>query len=90
MKRRKRSVIGGSRAVQQQRQNDIARVRHKWLGKRVSFDLGDGQGVQYGKVVSISADGDVLVECGSAPGQSARALALSLGYLDRVLTLVGR
>jgi hypothetical protein len=93
MKRRK-TVIGGCRTREQTQsvgrsQGEMIQVRRKWLGKAVSFDLGCGQGVQYGKVTSISDQGDVFVECSGGPGQQARALALSVGYLDRMLTLVG-
>jgi hypothetical protein len=93
--KRKKTVIGGYRAGEQvplrrQSQAGIVQVRRKWLGKTVSFDLGCGQGVQYGEVVSISEEGDVFVECLGGPGQQARALALSVGYLDRMLMLVGQ
>jgi hypothetical protein len=46
--------------------------------------------MQYGKVTSISNDGDVLVESFSEAGQRARVLAMSLGYLDRTLMLVDK
>ncbi len=69
-------------------QVNMEQVRQKWLGKMVSFDLGRGEGVQYGRVTSISSEGDVIVE--SLPGYDAvvPGLALSIGFLDQVLTLV--
>ena len=69
-------------------QVNMGQVRQKWLGKTVSFDLGRGEGVQLGRVVSISNEGDVIVE--SLPGYDAvvPGLALSIGFLDQVLTLV--
>jgi hypothetical protein len=72
----------------QEWQTRVMQARQKWLGHTVAFDLGQGQGVQYGKVTSISSEGDVFVECFPVAGQRARALAMSLGYLDRTLTLV--
>jgi len=69
-------------------QERVMLAREKWLNQMVAFDLGQGQGVQYGTVTSISDDGDVFVECSFVLGQRARALAMSLGYLDRTLTLV--
>ncbi len=66
----------------------VKQARQKWLGKTVQFDLGRGDGVQLGKVISISEGGDVAVEC--LPGFNARVLGLmmSLGYVDRALSLV--
>jgi hypothetical protein len=92
MKKRNRA-IGGYRVGEhmpsiKQIAPEVVRARQKWLERTVSFDLGQGQGVQYGKVTSISNEGDVLVECFPVAGQRARALAMSLGYLDLVLTLV--
>ncbi len=66
----------------------IRQVRHKWLDQSVQFDLYQGDGVMVGKVTSISEEGDILVTC--LPGSDRRVpgVMLSLGLLDRVLTLV--
>ena len=64
----------------------VMQARQVWLGKRVRFDLGHGDGVQYGRVVFITDEGDVFVACEPGSG-SVAALAFTLGYLH-VLTLV--
>jgi hypothetical protein len=66
----------------------IAQARQKWLGKTVQLSLQAGYGLVYGKVVSISNDGDVVVE--ALPGQVGpfAGAMMSLGYIDRMLTLV--
>lgn len=65
----------------------VAQARQVWLSRRVQFDLQRGQGVQYGRVESISDEGDVLVACLPGYDRPVAALAFTLGYLH-VLTLV--
>ncbi len=65
----------------------IEQARKIWLGKLVQFDLQRGYGVQYGRVIEMSDDGDVFVACLPAYDRPVAALAFTLGYLH-VLTLV--
>ncbi len=67
-------------------EQQVIQVRQVWLGKLVRFDLGRGEGVQYGRVVFITDEGDVFVACEPGSG-SVAALAFTLGYLH-VLALV--
>ena len=53
----------------------------------MQFDLQRGYGVQYGRVVEITDDGDVFVECLPGYDRPVAALAFTLGYLY-VLTAV--
>jgi hypothetical protein len=82
-----------SRMKQQRRQASsrevsiIEQARHIWLDTLVQFDLQRGYGVQYGRVVEITDDGDVFVECLHGYDRPVAALAFTLGYLH-VLTLV--
>ncbi len=63
-------------------------VRQKWLGKLVAYEVSPGGGVLRGRVTSISDEGDVVVETLPAYAQRFPALFLSVGSMDRVLTLV--
>ena len=65
----------------------VQQIRQAWLGKRVAFDAGRGDGVQQDKVVQVMDDGSVLVECLPEYRGRVVAVALTPGYLDR-LTLV--
>ena len=82
-----------SRVKQQRRQaavplaRAVEQARQTWLGKLVQFDLQRGYGVQYGRVIGISEDGDVLVVCLPGYDRPVAALAFTLGYLH-VLRLV--
>lgn len=82
-----------SRRKQQQRQvttqltTTVEQARKIWLGKLVQFDLQRGHGVQYGRVIEMSDNGDVFVACLPGSDRPVAALALTLGYLP-VLTLV--
>lgn len=76
------------KAEQQQRLAMIEQARHKWLNQIVRFDLGQGDGVQYGMVTDISDEGNVLVVCLPGFDRRTAALNMSLGYVDRVLALV--
>ncbi|GHO75599.1 hypothetical protein KSD_33700 [Ktedonobacter sp. SOSP1-85] len=64
-------------------------LRQKWLGQSVFFDVGQGQGVQYGRVLSISDEGDFFIEVFSASGERVSLVAMSPGYVERLLSLVG-
>ena len=66
----------------------IRQARQKWLGKRVLLSQEAGYGVVYGKVTSVSNGGDVVVE--PLPNQPGRFVAafMSVGYVDRMLTIV--
>ena len=83
-----------SRVKQQRRQAAaqwaivVEQARQTWLGKLVQFDLQRGYSVQYGRVIEVSDDGDVLVACLPGYDRPVAALAFTLGYLH-VLTLVG-
>jgi len=59
----------------------VAQARQTWLGKRVRFDLQQGYGVQYGRVIQISDDGDVIVVCLPGYDRPIAALAFTLGFL---------
>jgi hypothetical protein len=82
-----------SKMKQQRRQalsqqvSSIEQTRQIWLDKLVQFDLQRGYGVQYGRVVEITDNGDVFVECLPGYDRPVAALAFTLGYLH-VLTLV--
>jgi len=82
-----------SRMKQQRRQasaqqiSSVEQARRIWLNKLVQFDLQRGYGVQYGRVVEITDDGDVFVECLPGYDRPVAALAFTLGYLY-VLTAV--
>ena len=65
----------------------VQQIRQAWLGKRVAFDAGRGDGVQQGMVVQVMDDGSVLVECLPEYRGRVVAVALTPGYLDR-LTLI--
>ncbi len=66
----------------------IRQARQQWLDQSVRFDLHQGDGVMVGKVVSISDEGDVFIACLPGYGRRVPGVMLSLGLLDRVLTLV--
>ena len=82
-----------SRMKQQRRQassqqvSTIEQARQIWFDKLVQFDLQRGYGVQCGRVMEISDDGDVLVAGLPGYDRPVAALAFTLGYLH-VLTLV--
>ena len=65
----------------------VQQIRQAWLGKRVAFDAGRGDGVQQGIVVQVMDDGSLLVECLPEYRGRVVAVALTPGYFDR-LTLV--
>src|SRR2546421_11420492 len=65
----------------------VQQISQAWLGKRVVFDAGRGDGVQQGMVVQVMDDGSVLVECLPEYRGRVVAVALTSGYLDR-LTLI--
>jgi hypothetical protein len=66
----------------------VRQARQKWLNRLVVFDLHQGEGMMRGKVVSISDEGDVFVACLPGYDQRVPGLVMSLGFLDRALTLV--
>jgi len=74
--KRERRLVQSTHIGQQ-----VAQARRIWLGKRVQFDLQRGYGAQYGRVVSISDEGDVLVECLPGSDRPVAALAFTLSYL---------
>ncbi len=65
----------------------VQQIRQAWLGKRVAFDAGRGDGVQQGIVKQVMDDGSLLVECLPEYRGRVVAVALTPGYLDR-LTLI--
>lgn len=75
------------RRVAAQCLSSVEQARQTWLGKKVQFDLQRGYGIQYGRVVQITDDGDVFVECLPGYDRPVAALAFTLGYLH-VLTVV--
>jgi hypothetical protein len=62
-------------------------VRVQWLGKRVAFDAGRGDGVQQGRVTEVLDNGLLYVECLPEYRGRAVGLVLTLGMLSQ-LTLV--
>jgi hypothetical protein len=77
----------GQEVRKKRHREHVAQARQVWLNKLVRFDVQQGAGVQYGRVVAISDEGDVLVECLPGYDRPIAALAFTLGYLH-VLTLV--
>jgi len=75
------------RQASSQQVSTIEQAQQIWFDKLVQFDLHRGYGVQYGRVVEITDDGDVFVECLPGYDRPVAALAFTLGYLH-VLTLV--
>ncbi len=75
------------RQASSQQVSTIEQARQVWLNKLVQFDLRRGYGAQYGRVVEITDDGDVFVECLPGYDRPVAALAFTLEYLH-VLTLV--
>ena len=67
----------------------VQQIRQEWLGKRVAFDAGRGDGVQQGMVVQVMDDGSVLVECLPEYRGRVVAVALTPGYLDRLTVVDG-
>ena len=67
----------------------VRQIRQAWLGKRVAFDAGRGDGVQQGMVVQVMDDGSVLVECLPEYRGRVVAVALTPGYLDRLTVVDG-
>ncbi len=74
-----------SQVSEHERVGRAARVQ--WLGKRVAFDAGRGDGVQQGWITGVSSEGVLSVEC--LPEYCGRVvgLVLTLDMVDR-LTLV--
>jgi hypothetical protein len=89
--KRRKQKLGNCRYIgADQWQTIVIQARRKWLNHTVSFDLGQGDGVQLGRVVDITDDGQVTIT--SLPGYDRRVpgLVMTLGFVDRVLTLVGK
>ena len=86
MKRTKKATLRQQRERQQLAM--IEQARRTWLHQVVRFDLGQGDGVQFGMVTDISDEGDVLVICLPGFDRRVAALTMSLGYVERVLTVV--
>lgn len=83
----KRSKRAKQTGQETQWQAIIHQARQTWLGKTVRLSEQAGYGVVYGRVVSISNEGDVVVE--PLPNQPGRFVGafMSVGYVDRMLVL---
>lgn len=65
----------------------MSQLRQVWLGKRVAFDAGRGDGIQQGKVTQVTEDGSVLVECLPEYRGRVVAVAVTSAFLDRLLVV---
>lgn len=66
----------------------IRLLRQKWLDQEVCFDVGQGRGMRHGRVITIGDDGGFVIEVFAVPGDRASMVTMSLGYADRLLSLV--
>ncbi|MGH2479985.1 MAG: hypothetical protein ACRDHW_10055 [Ktedonobacteraceae bacterium] len=73
---------------EREHQKQIQAARVQWFGKLVQFDAGRGDGVQSGRVIEVSSEGVLSVECLPEYRGRVAGLVLTLNMVDR-LTLVG-
>lgn len=69
-------------------QTTMKRACAQWVGKLVQFDAGRGDGIQRGRVMEITDEGLLCVECLPEYRGRVVGLMLTLDMVDR-LTLVG-
>ena len=74
---------------EQAAKSSVAQIRQAWLGKRVAFDAGRGDGLQHGMVKQVMEDGSVLVECLPEYRGRVVAVAVTPGFLDRLTVVDG-
>ena len=76
------------RGQEREHQKRIQAARARWLGQLVEFDAGQGDGIQRGRIVEVSSEGLLSVECLPEYRGRVAGLLLTLNMVE-CLTLVG-